>query len=87
MPGVDRRTAEGLVAEIGVDMTRFDAAGRLASWAGMCPGNNESARKHGPGRRGGLQVAPRLSARGRQDRRSVQGDEPRRYHILRRRQP
>ncbi len=49
IPGVDRRTAEGLVAEIGVDMTRFGAAGRLASWTGMCPGNNASAGKHGRG--------------------------------------
>jgi len=49
IPGVERRTAEGLVAEIGVDMTRFGAASRLASWAGMCPGNNTSAGKHGRG--------------------------------------
>jgi transposase len=49
IPGVDRRTAEGLVAEIGVDMTRFGAPGRLASWTGMCPGNNESAGKRGRG--------------------------------------
>lgn len=46
IPGVDQRTAEALIAEIGVDMGRFGAAGRLASWAGMCPGNNESAGKH-----------------------------------------
>jgi transposase len=49
IPGVDRRTAEGFVAEMGVDMTRFGAPGRLASWAGMCPGNNESAGKRGRG--------------------------------------
>lgn len=49
MPGVDQRTAEGLVAEIGVDMTRFETAERLASWTGMCPGNNESAGKRGRG--------------------------------------
>ena len=49
IPGVDRRTAEGLVAEIGVDMTRFGAPGRLASWTGICPGNNESAGKRGRG--------------------------------------
>ena len=45
IPGVKRRSAEGLVAEIGVDMSRFPTAGHLASWAGMCPGNNESAGK------------------------------------------
>jgi transposase len=50
IPGVDRRTAEALVAEIGVDMSRFGAAGRLASWAGSCPGNNESAGRHGSGK-------------------------------------
>ncbi len=49
IPGVDHRTAEGLVAEIGVDMSRFGAAARLASWAGICPGNNESAGKHRAG--------------------------------------
>jgi transposase len=50
IPGVDRRTAEAVVAEIGVDMSRFGAAGRLASWAGWCPGNNESAGRHGSGK-------------------------------------
>ena len=50
IPGVDRRTAEAVVAEIGVDMSRFRAAGRLASWAGWCPGNNESAGRHGSGK-------------------------------------
>jgi transposase len=49
IPGVDQRTAEGFVAEMGVDMTRFGAPGRLASWAGMCPGNHESAGKRGAG--------------------------------------
>lgn len=49
IPGVDHRTAEGFVAECGVDMTRFGAAGRLASWAGICPGNRESAGKRGAG--------------------------------------
>jgi transposase len=45
IPGVQQRTAEVLVAEIGVDMTRFPTAGHLVSWAGLCPGNNESAGK------------------------------------------
>jgi transposase len=54
IPGVGRHTAETLIAEIGVDMTRFPTAGHLASWAGMCPGNNESAgkRKSGKTRKG-----------------------------------
>jgi transposase len=50
IPGVSRRTAEVIVAEIGSDMGRFPTAAHLASWAGVCPGNNESAGKHGSGR-------------------------------------
>jgi transposase len=45
IPGVGRRTAEILLAEIGTDVGRFPTAAHLASWAGMCPGNNESAGK------------------------------------------
>jgi transposase len=45
IPGVDEITAAIPVAEIGVNMNRFPAAGHLASWAGLCPGNNESAGK------------------------------------------
>lgn len=50
IPGVSQRTAEMLLAEIGTDMTRFASASHLASWAGLCPGNNESAGKHKSGR-------------------------------------
>src|SRR5262245_57571742 len=50
IPGVNRRTAEVLIAEIGVDMSAFPTAGHLASWAGLCPGTNESAGKHRSGR-------------------------------------
>jgi transposase len=50
IPGVGKRAAEVIIAEIGVDMTRFPTAAHLASWAGMCPGNNESAGKHLSGR-------------------------------------
>jgi transposase len=50
IPGVSHRTAEVLIAEIGVDMRVFPTAGHLASWAGLCPGNNESAGKHRSGR-------------------------------------
>ncbi len=42
IPGVSRRVAEVIVAETGADMSRFPSAGHLASWAGVCPGNNES---------------------------------------------
>jgi transposase len=50
IPGVGRRTAEVLVAEIGTDMGRFATAAHLASWAGMCPGNDESAGKRRSGK-------------------------------------
>ena len=50
IPGVDRRAAEVILAEIGADMTRFPTARHLASWAGRCPGNHESAGKRGAGR-------------------------------------
>jgi transposase len=45
IPGISRRAAEGILAEIGLDMGRFPSAGHLASWTGMCPGNHESAGK------------------------------------------
>jgi transposase len=48
IPGVNRRTAEVILAEIGADMSVFPTAGHLASWAAMCPGNHESAGKHRP---------------------------------------
>jgi transposase len=49
IPGIERRTAEVVIAEIGTDMSRFATSRHLASWAGLSPGNNESAgkRKHG----------------------------------------
>src|SRR5581483_2712592 len=48
--GVAERTAQVMVAEIGTDMTRFPTAGHLSSWAGRCPGNNQSAGKRRSGR-------------------------------------
>jgi transposase len=45
IPGVGRRAAEILLAEIGTDLSRFPSAKHLASWAGMCPGNKESGGK------------------------------------------
>lgn len=50
IPGVSQRVAEVIVAEIGIDMSRFPTAGHLASWAGMCPGNRESAGKRQSGK-------------------------------------
>jgi transposase len=50
IPGVARRTAETVLAELGGDMSRFPTAGHAASWAGLCPGNHESAGKRLSGR-------------------------------------
>ena len=50
IPGVARTTAEVLAAEVGMDMSRFPTAQHLASWAGMCPGNNQSAGKRRSGK-------------------------------------
>ena len=54
IPGVGQRTAEVIVAETGGDMARFATAARLAAWAGLAPGDNESAgkRKKAPARQG-----------------------------------
>jgi transposase len=78
IPGVKQRTAELLIAEIGTDMSVFPSAGHLASWAGQCPGNDQSAgkRRSGKTRDGSkwLDFA-RRSRRGRDPR---QGQLPRR---------
>lgn len=50
IPGVGRTTAEILVAEIGVDMSRFPSAAHLAAWAGLAPGNHQSAGKRTSGK-------------------------------------
>jgi transposase len=50
IPGVDRRAAEVIIAEVGTDMTRFATASHLCRWAGMSPGNNHSAGKRKSGR-------------------------------------
>jgi transposase len=73
IPGVERRAAEVLIAETGGDMTAFPTAAHLASWAGVCPGNNESAGKRRSGRsrqgskwlRGTLIESARAAARTR----------------------
>src|SRR6266446_271455 len=50
IPGVEQRGAEVIVAEIGIDMARFETAPRLAAWAGVAPGNDESAGKQRSGK-------------------------------------
>lgn len=50
IPGFDKRTAQAVVAEIGTDMRQFPTSGHLASWAGVCPGNNQSAGKRKSGK-------------------------------------
>jgi transposase len=73
IPGVGRRVAEVLAAEVGLDMTVFPTAGHLASWAGICPGNNSSGGKRRPGRtrhgsmwlRIALTEAAQVAARGK----------------------
>lgn len=82
--GVGRRTAQELVAQMGTDMSRFPSHRHCASWAGMCPGNNESAgkRKSGKTRKGNkalrriLVVAARAAGRSKNTYLSAQ------YHRL-----
>lgn len=62
IPGVARRTAETIVAEIGTNMDQFPSAAHLCSWAGLCPGQNESAgkRKSGKTRKGNKKLRSTL---------------------------
>ena len=58
IPGIGERAAQVIISEIGVDMSRFPTAAHLASWAGLCPGNNESAgrRISGKTRKGNREI-------------------------------
>ena len=50
MPGLGKRSSEVILAEIGQDMNRFPTAAHISAWAGVCPGNNESAGKRRSGK-------------------------------------
>jgi transposase len=50
LPGTDQQSAEEIVAEIGTDMSQFPTEENLSSWAGMCPGNNETGGKRKSGK-------------------------------------
>ena len=62
LPGVDRRSAVTVISEIGTDMTQFGSSKRLCCWAGLTPGNNESAGKKKSVRisRAGVYLKPAL---------------------------
>ncbi len=50
IPGVDQRTMEAVVVEIGVDRRPFPSDRHLTSWTGLCPGHHESVGKHTSGK-------------------------------------
>ena len=83
--GVGRRVAEVILAEIGTDMSRFPTAGHLSSWAGMCPGNNESAGKHkgAKARRGNVHLKTALVTAATSASRTKSGYLKDKYHRLR----
>jgi transposase len=86
IPGVGRRTAEVIIAEVGVDMRRFATAGHLASWAGMCPGNHESGgkRRSGRARKGNAALRAALCEAAWAAARSKTGYLPAQYrHLMR----
>lgn len=84
IPGVGRRTAEHILAEIGPDMTQFPSAAHLCSWAGVAPGNNESAgkRKSGKTRKGNQKLRSTLVEAARAAARSKHTYLSSQYHRI-----
>jgi hypothetical protein len=81
IPGIDTMSAAQRIAEIGVDRDRFGSAERLASWAGMCPGNHASAGKRQrvatrPGKRALRQVLWEVANAACQTDRQFKGQYP-----------
>lgn len=84
IPGVGRRTAEVIAAEVGLDMSHFPDAAHLASWAGMCPGNESSAgkRKGGKTRKGSKFLRRALTEAARAGARKKDSRLQRQYRSL-----
>lgn len=76
IPGINARFAQIVIAETGGDMDRFPTAGHLASWAGPCPGNNESAAGTTPAAPAARQLATRSARGSRLLRVTVEGHLP-----------
>lgn len=87
IPGIGTLVADVIVAETGGDMTPFSSPGRLASWAGTCPGSNESAGRVKPTPDPPRQPVPQRRARHRRDARSGQQEHLPRGEIPAHRRP